>query len=705
MFEDKANPLRRHLISSKPAAGGGGGSPRRGPPSTFSSDTPAPRTVIGARGAERIVSAILAKIEAREKVRKAYLASAAQAIAAASSSPDSSREPAFEEPPSAAASAVTTTTLPAQLRSPAHAITVLDLTKQCIGDDGAVAVGALIARDTQITTICLSGNYISQRGVTALADGIRRNCGSLQKLTIIDNDINNEAAVALFKAIKDLRLRLIETSVKNSNINNNGRVGIQSLEVGFNSPETLFAVMSAQQANMKPKTSASSGAVTPRQQPSSSEVSFAMQASSKQLQMNNGNPFDHSRMHLSDDACIALSEACFCSADGIGAFSGHQCLPFALKALKIVNSPLSFTASSLGALIRGASSAVWASPDEQPANGQYHVTWSYTSANRGLSLSPRDGPLCELSLVNCVDFGPLRTNENGILSFTKPFCQSVLSPPLAFQQHALLSRGGLRQLELHHLPLGDIGVQDIFSALISNERTRQRNLAAQQKLAPAAPSSKGAASYAAPPSPSSNPAGANPGLTTISLCKSRFHLPLSILTIADFIALNPPLRRLDLSNCYSTPRKLIPADGDPDQMMIPLWNALTSNTTLQSIDVTGFPIGFEDLKTLIDIFVQGLNSTVVSIEYTSSSVSTPVSGSAGRAISGTIGDSDTARGTLLSCLLANANAANRNQFQRRVFLQQQEELGGSAPASVSSKGTSYDTTSRRRSLSRGLNSR
>ena len=655
-----------------------------------------PRTVLGARGMERVVSALLSKFEARDRLRQQHTLSTVN-----------EREPTEEQ--SQYQQPTTTPEIELALRSPAHSINVLDLSNQCIGDEGAVALAALLVRDSYITSINLSHNYISERGVLALADAIQRNCGSLQKVSLVDNDISNKAAVALFKAIKALRYRLAETTAKkslsnSSSSNNGGRVGIQSLEIGFSSPETLVAIMTAQQASLKEKKAGGGGDSTPRQ-------------------------FDHSRLHLSDDACIALSEACFCSADGFGSLTSQQCLPFTLKSLKIVNSPLSFTASSLGALVRGASSAVWAAPDEQPSGGQYHVSWTYGSANRGSSVSPRDGPLCELSLVNCIDFGPLRSNENGIKAFTVPLCQSIISPPLAYQQHALLSGGGLRQLELHHLPLADAGVQDIFYALITNERMRHKIIAAQQKSLAAAAAAVGVnGGITTPVSPTttrnynlngggitngsfevSSPVSTSVsspnsqqhpsmGLVSISLSKSRFHQPLSLTTIADFIALNPLLRRLDLSHCYAAPRRLISdgaAAGGGATLLHPLWIALATNKNLQHLDVTGFPLTTEDIKTVCDIFVQGLNTTLLTIEYAPNSIllTSPTSS--------TLSPSESAR-MLASCLLANASglssssrhrSSSSNPARRGVsYGRQQTEDGASMPTSA---------RDRRRSLSRG----
>jgi Ran GTPase-activating protein (RanGAP) involved in mRNA processing and transport len=76
-----------------------------------------------------------------------------------------------------------------------------EVTLECLGDAGAKAFGSMLAKNTHLEVLKLSGNHIGPTGCAALAKGLACNRG-LKELHLDDNSIGIEGFLALCRALE-----------------------------------------------------------------------------------------------------------------------------------------------------------------------------------------------------------------------------------------------------------------------------------------------------------------------------------------------------------------------------------------------------------------------------------------------------------------------------------------------------------------------
>jgi Ran GTPase-activating protein (RanGAP) involved in mRNA processing and transport len=100
-------------------------------------------------------------------------------------------------------------------------LTVLNLGRNSIGDDGAVAMGEALKVDMLLTKLDLNGNRIGNFGAVALGEALTVN-SSLTELGLWQNSIGDEGAAVLLKALTECNTTLAELYLhENDNISVN----------------------------------------------------------------------------------------------------------------------------------------------------------------------------------------------------------------------------------------------------------------------------------------------------------------------------------------------------------------------------------------------------------------------------------------------------------------------------------------------------
>ncbi|XP_078358279.1 uncharacterized protein LOC144643036 [Oculina patagonica] len=105
-------------------------------------------------------------------------------------------------------------------------LTVLNLSKNNIGDIGATGLTEALQKNTSLTLLNLSKNNIGDVGATGLAEALKDNT-SLTFLDLSDNNIGDVGATGLAKALQD-NTSLTRLALSGSNIGDHGAAGLAS---------------------------------------------------------------------------------------------------------------------------------------------------------------------------------------------------------------------------------------------------------------------------------------------------------------------------------------------------------------------------------------------------------------------------------------------------------------------------------------------
>jgi Ran GTPase-activating protein (RanGAP) involved in mRNA processing and transport len=120
-------------------------------------------------------------------------------------------------------------------------IAVLNLSENCLGDEGVASLCRALGHSSKSRALCLlnlADNFIGERGVQALGGLLREPNSSLTELDLSSNPIRDKGAVYLAHALgkKDSRVRLQRLHLKNCGVDTRGaKALVQALADGRNS--------------------------------------------------------------------------------------------------------------------------------------------------------------------------------------------------------------------------------------------------------------------------------------------------------------------------------------------------------------------------------------------------------------------------------------------------------------------------------------
>jgi hypothetical protein len=118
-------------------------------------------------------------------------------------------------------------------------LTLIDLNRNNIGDDGATALAKALLVNESLTSISLDDNKISNQGATALAKALHAN----KSLTMIDldrNKISDEGATALAEALQ-VNESLTKLYLTGNNIGDKGATALaEALQVNTSLQELIM---------------------------------------------------------------------------------------------------------------------------------------------------------------------------------------------------------------------------------------------------------------------------------------------------------------------------------------------------------------------------------------------------------------------------------------------------------------------------------
>ena len=127
----------------------------------------------------------------------------------------------------------------------------LNLSSNCIGSDGAVALAEGLKCCTNLVTLNLGSNSIGSDGAVALAEGLKC-CTNLQTLNLSSNSIGSDGAVALAERLKCCPNLLLTLNLSSNSIGSDGAVALAN---------GLKCCTNLQSLNLSDNSSGSDGAV------------------------------------------------------------------------------------------------------------------------------------------------------------------------------------------------------------------------------------------------------------------------------------------------------------------------------------------------------------------------------------------------------------------------------------------------------------